>query len=816
MHEPVMASLLQDVRYALRMLRRSPGFTAAAVAILAIGIGFNAAVFSLIDAVVLSPLPGAERPQELVELATGQHSVFSYPSYSGLRAGSRVFSGLAAWGSRSLGLSGGGGAAERIRANVVSANYFDVLGVRPSLGRFFLPDEEESGAARAVISEGLWQRRFGRSRAAAGGVLQLNGTPFTVVGVAPRGFRGAAFGQPPDLWIPVGAWPRVATGALARLGYNRRSWGWMSIFGRLAPGVSAAQAAAAANAIAEREAREFPKDVSKDRIDLIPLSRAAAGARDPADPIRFFGMLLGALTVALLIACSNLANLQLARALARRKEIAVRQALGAGRGRLVRQMLTESIVLALAGGAAGLLVAYWSVELASRVHLPGGMTLAVFGPSLNGRVLLYAFLLSVATGTLFGLVPAFQASRVALVPALKEETPGHRRAVLRSVLVAAQVAFCLVLLACAGLFARSLGNALATDPGFSTRGLALASVHLGLARYDAPRAWSFAREAAARVAALPGVRAVSWAGLLPLSGERDVETVTLPGAAPGPPQEVDVTAVGPAYFRTLGIPIVAGREFDASNEGPDGAPAIVVNEAAARRFWHGENPIGRRLQIYGAERSVVGVSRDSLFLSLQEPGLSLVTVPIQQLGGDGILAPMTLLVRTDGDPRAALPAVKAAIGSLDANLPVFGLRTLADEVADQLLPQRFGSALLGLFALLSLVLATLGVYAVVAASVSRRVREMGIRIALGARPAALRRMILRQTTVPVAAGIAAGLPLAVGATRLLGRFLFGVTPTDAASFAAAALLLALGGLAAADWPARRAGSISPMEALRNE
>ena len=617
--------------------------------------------------------------------------------------------------------------------------------------------------------------------------------------------------------MPVGAWPRVATGALARLTYDKRGWGWMSLFGRLAPGTGVARAQSALDIASRAESRQYPKDVPEDyTISLRPLASVAAGAGDSADPVRFLAFLMGAVGVVLLVACANLANLLLARAASRTREIALRQALGAGRGRLIRQMLTESLALSLAGGAAGVLVANWSLALLASVPLPGDVSISTFGPSLDLRVLSFALALSISTGVLFGLFPALRTTRISVAAALKDERAfSRRRVALPGTLVAAQVAFCLVLLASGGLLARSLRNALATDVGFEPRGVALASVHLGPARYDGPRAWSFALEAARAAQALPGAESAAWTGLLPLSGGQDVESLELPGSAPGQRLSVAVTAVGPGYFRTLGLRLSAGREFEES-DGPQGNPVVVVNEAAAKRFWPGRDAIGQRVRISNAERTVVGVSRDSIFDSFRDPHLPLVTLAIQQLDGDGVLAPMTLLVRSSGDPRLAAAAVREQIARVDPALPVFGPSTLEESIGGQLLPQSIGSALVGLFALLTLALSALGTYAVVAGSVARRVREIGIRLALGARPGQLRRMILAQSGAPVAAGLALGLPLALAAARALGSFLFGVTPTDAATFLAAALVLALAAAAAADLPARRAVKINPMEALRRE
>jgi predicted permease len=806
---------MSDVRYALRTLARSPAFTAAALALLALGIGFNTAAFSLVDAVLLRTLPHVARPKELVSIEAGKYKVFSYASYRDFRD-DRAFAGVAAWGRRPMGLAAADGPAERVRGAVTSGNYFDVLGVRPEQGRFFRPSEEESGEAVVVLSHGLWQRRFGGGSGAVGGTIAINAVPFTVIGVAPAGFRGAGFGEIPDLWIPVGAWPRVATGGFAKLDFHKRTWGWMLAFGRLAPGVGAAQADAALRLAASRELSQYPAETPKDyQIRSRPLAQAAAGAGQTADPARLLGLLLGAVGVALLIACANLGNLLIARGIARRREMAVRVAVGASRSRLVRQMLVESTVLAGAGGALGVLVAGWTLALVSRAPLPGDLTIATFAPSLDARVLAFTAGLSILTGLLFGLVPSLQASRVAVLPALKDEVAGGRRALLRGSLVSVQIALCLLLLSGAGLLVRSLRNLLGADVGFAPKGVALAFVHLGSARYDGDRAWSFASEAAARAEALPGVRSVAWAGSLPLSGDEDTESVDVPGEEKSAHQVVAANAVGPAYFRTLGLPILAGREFDATDT-PGGQSVAIVNEAAARRFWPGQNALGKRLMIYGAERLVVGVCADSLFASWSERGLAQVTVPIQQLGGDGLLSPMSLVVRTSGDPRALLPSLRSEVARLDGSLPVFGLQTLEDVMAGELVPQRFGSALLSLFAVLSLALATIGVYAVVSAAVALRRREMGVRMALGAQPGQLSRLVLRQTAAPLVAGLAAGLPLAFGAARLLSRFLYGIASGDVPTFAGAVLLLAISGLAAAGLPARRAARVDPVEALRND
>jgi predicted permease len=810
-----MRHISQDIRFAIRAFRSSPIFTVSALTVLALGVGLNAATFSLFDAVVLRPLPAVARPTELVDIEPGGTT---YPSYVFLRDGSQAFSGLAAWSHRWLSLAGAG-EAERIRGAVVSSNYFDVLGVPPEDGRFFVPREEESGDAVAVISHALWQRRFEGKRRALGASVVLNGAPFTVVGVAPRSFRGVAFGAVPDLWIPVGAWPRVVTGPMARLDYHRRSWGWLSMFGRLRPGVGLPAARASVTLVGKREAAAFPEMGPRETERSIePLSRTAAGAGNDADPVRLFGLLLGAVGIVLVIACANLANLLLARAAGRRREIAIRQALGAGRARLVQQLLTESLLLALAGGAAGVLVASWSIGLLTQIPIPGGReTFAAFGVALDARVLAFAMAVSLVTGVLFGLAPALRGSRIEVLAALKDAPAvGTERAVSRGALVAAQVALCLVLLSCAGLFVRSLRNALSIDLGFEPRGVALASVHLGLARYDEPRARQFARELSDRVARLPGVRSVAWTGLLPLSGGQDTETVAIEGAPAGMRSEVDTIAVGPGYFSTLGLPILAGREFQEALDLPAGPGSVVINEAAARRFWPGRSPLGRRLEMMGRPRTVVGVMRDSRFRSFREVGIPLVAADIEQLRDAGLLSEMTLAVRAAGDPRALLPAIAAESARIDPGLPIFNLRTLEDAIGDMLLPQRLGSTLLGLFALISFLLAQVGVYAIVAGNVARRRREFGIRMALGSRPAEMRRMVLRQTSTPLVAGAAIGLLIAFGVTRLFGQFLYGIAPTDVATLAAALLILLAGGLAAADLPARRATRVDPMEALRNE
>ncbi len=478
-----MGTFVQDLRYAARTLARSPGFTIAAIVILALGIGANTAIFSLMDAVVLHPLPAVARPHALVDVG-GQTA--SYPWYRSVRdATATSFEGLAAWRQREMSLSSGD-APSRVRGVVVSGNYFDVLGARPAAGRLLAPADETSGEALVVLGQGLWRSRFGSDPAIAGKTIQLNGSPFTVVGVAPAGLRGTGFGVAPDLWVPIGAWPHLATGEFRTLDLERRGWGWLTVFGRLKPGVSLAQAQASLDLAVQQEAAAFPDgDPGTEKRTLEPTLRNAAGFGQSGNPVGFLAMLVGAAGVALAIACANLANLLLARAAARRKEIAVRQALGASRGRLVRQLLTESVALGILGGAAGLVVASWSIGLITRMPLPGDFSFAVFAPALDARALGFSLLLSIGTGLAFGLIPALQTSGHAVSATLKSSGASVApRSTARGALLVTQLSLCLLLLVGAGLLGRSLQSALAIDVGFQPRGLTLASVNLGLQRYE--------------------------------------------------------------------------------------------------------------------------------------------------------------------------------------------------------------------------------------------------------------------------------------------------------------------------------------------
>jgi predicted permease len=809
-------TFLQDLRYAVRTLAKSPGFTAAAILILSLGIGANTAIFSLIDAVVLHSLPGVAKPEGLVDLSGG---AASYPWYRSVRETTPVFDGLAAWRQRALNLSGAG-VAERIRGGIVSGNYFEVLGARATLGRVFSQADEESGDAIVVLSQRLWRSHFGSDPSIVGKAIQLNGVPFTVIGLAPDGFRGTAFGMAPDLWVPIGSWPRLATGNFQSLDIHKRGWSWLSVFGRLKPGVRLPEAQSGVDVAARRELAAFPTDAPGDmRLTLQPTVRAAAGFGEPGNPVGFLAILAVAVAASLAIACANLANLLLARAAARRKEIAVRQALGASRGRLIGQLLTESVALATLGGAAGVLVASWTLALIVRTPLPGDLSLSTFGPTIDPRALGFSLLLSVATGLAFGLIPAFQASRTPVGVVLKTSGTGAAgRSTARGALVMAQVSLCLVLLLTAGLLGRSLQSALATDLGFQPRGLTLASIHPGLLRYDAARAAVLLKELQQRVAASPGVQEASWVSIVPLSGDQWIETLAIEGDPPPPGKrpEAEINVVGAQFFRAMQIPLVAGRGFDERLDLEGSSPVVLVNEAMAKRFGPGSSALGRRLDIAGANRTVVGISKDFRTGSFRDGAAPQVYLPLSQGLSRAGLETVTLVTRGAAEATNAGALVRAEARRLDPNLPVDDVLAYDAELGGQLVAQRLGSRILGLFGLLSLVLAAVGIYAVVSYSVERRTREIGIRMALGARAADVRSLVVSQSATPLVLGLGLGLALGAAAARLLRGFLFGISPTDPVTFVAGTALLGLCGVAAAWLPALRATRIDPMSALRSE
>ena len=804
--------MIQDLRHAFRSLSRSPGFTLCAILILALGIGANTAIFSLVDAVLLQPLPAVGAPEELVDL---KGETIPYPVYQSLAEDARGVARLAAWSPRSMTLSAGANPA-MIGGLVVSANYFDVLGVRPAAGRFFRTADESSGEAVVVLDNGLWKSRFGADPAILGRTIRLNGVPFTVAGIAPEGFRGTGFGVFPDVWVTIGAWPRLVTGPMARMDMHSRNWGWLRVVGRRESGVSIRQAETSLVTLLRRDASAHGEAFDAPKWSVVPSARVAAGMGQEVSPARVFGILAGAVAAALLIACANLANLLLARAAGRDREIAIRQALGAGRVRLMREMLAESVVLAVAGGAAGLLVASWVLSILTRAPLPGGITLSLFRPELGARTLIFALGLSAATGIAFGLLPALRASRVTISHALKFSAATLvPRTRAKAILVGAQVALCLALLATAGLLTRSLSKALAIDLGLRPEGVTLADINFGLGRFDAARAAAFAEDLPRRLVSRTGVAAAAWTAMVPLSGDRSIETFDAEGYVPpdGKRPVVNAEVVSPGFFRALAIPLAAGRDFGPEDRA-DAPQVALVNEAFAKRYWPGADPIGRRITME-VPRTVVGVVRDFRFGGLTEPVEPQAFSPIAQTSG-AALAGMTLVVRTDASPAAAAGLVRDEIRRLDVAIPLSGIRPFDEIVAARLFPQRAGAALLGLFGVLSLLLAAFGIYAVVSWSARRQTREVGIRMALGAQAADVRALVLRQTAAPLAGGLAAGIALAAIAARLIAGALYGVGPEDPVTFAAATVLLAGCAFLAAYLPARRASRIDPMTALRSE
>ncbi|MGA9770127.1 MAG: ABC transporter permease [Blastocatellia bacterium] len=808
-----METFIQDLRYAVRTLLKRPAFTAVAVLSLALGIGANTTIFSLIYSVLLRPL-AVEEPDRIAAVTNG---VVSYPAYRDFRDQNEVFTSLAAFAPRTLSL-GTEGKPELVSADVVSGNYFDVLGVKAAFGRTFAAEEDQTagGPAVAVLSYGLWQRSFASDRQIIGKTLALGGQSFDIIGVAPRDFKGATLIYSPDLWIPIQTWPRVATGSYTRLSIDKRGWGWLRVFGRLKSGVSLEQAQAALNVLATQQTQAYAESTPEDfSIELNPVTTAATGVRSRSDFLRFLGLLAATVGIALAIACSNVANLLLVKATTRRKEIAVRLALGAGRGRIVRQMLTESVLLSLIGGAVGLLVAVWAIDLLKAYHLPGDISLGHLGIALNAQALGFTLLISFITGIVFGLAPALQASKPDLAFALKDQvSQTSGRSFLRNALVTAQVALCLLLLVGAGLLIKSLRNALAIDPGFNSHNVALSTVNLGLQRYTKAQAASFYEQLSERVERLPGVESASWAVNVPVNADIDTESFTVSGYTPQPGERmsIDTNLIGVNYFRTMGIPIIAGREFsDADRPGTE--PVVVISEAMARRYWQGRDPLGQSIKIFDQEVKVIGVAKDSKYHSLRESPLPYLYAPLGQAGS---LTGITFIARTSGNPSSLLAQIGREASLIDSNVPLFDTGTLDHHIGNLLVAERFAATLLGMFSLLALTLAVTGIYGVVAYTVSQRTREIGIRMALGAEGKDILKLVLGRGLVPVLIGVALGLSAAFVVTRVLTSFLYGLSATDLTTFIGAPLALVGVALGACFIPARRATKVDPMIALRYE
>jgi predicted permease len=840
-----MHTFLQDVRYGARVLLKSRGFTLVAALSLALGIGANAVIFSLVNATLLRPL-AVERPEELVYVFSGSpnspYNNFSYPDIAELRERNRVFSGLAAYGGIAASLSLGD-RAELVAGAIVTGDFFDVLGVRAARGRTFAPEEDRTPDSHpvAVISHGLWQGRFGGEPQVVGRQVTLNSRSFTVIGVLPEYFFDPLSDSPRDVYVPMmmqalmrpprGGYSGEMNPDLLRVRGNRWLWG----VGRLKPGVTREQAQAALVALTEEQARTHPDTNANRAATLTPLSEG--DPRERRTLLSTATLLMSIVAVVLLIACANVANLLLARSAARRKEIAVRLALGASRARLVRQLLTESLLLAVLGGAAGLFVALWAVDVLRAVPPPPGLLPLTpdFSPGfgLDWRVLAFTLGLSLLTGILFGLVPALQASRPDLVPALKDEAsaPEHagRRFNLKNSLVVAQVAMSLVLLIAAGLFLRSLWRAAAVEPGFAADRMLTAQLNINLLRYTRAQGREFYRQAVERVRALPGVESASLARNVPLGGGGSIRSLLVEGqadtgnvarsegggvSAGDDPNLVNVNVVGAGYFQTTGIPLLGGRDFD-ERDAEDRPGVVIVNEAFVARHFNGQGALGKRLSFRGAEGpwyEIVGVARDSKYRALSEGPTPFVYLPLAQNHETG----MTLLVRTAGDPASVAAAVRSEVQAIDRHVPLTGVRPMAELIGNSLYAARMGAILLGVFAFIALALAAVGVYGVMAFSVARRTREIGIRMALGAERRDVLRLVLKEGMTLVAVGVVVGLTAAAAVTRLLASFLYGVSVTDAATFAAVPALLAGVALLACYVPARRATRVDPLVALRYE
>ncbi|MEJ7810719.1 MAG: ABC transporter permease [Gemmatimonadaceae bacterium] len=809
--------LAQDLTYGLRSLRRAPGFTLVATLTLALGIGATTAIFSVVNAVLLRPLPyrDAERvvmvwmdntPQAIHE------DIHSYPNFADLRAQGTVFAKLAAYNRTGYNVTGGcaEGACEpqRITAAVSTADLFDVLGVRPALGRAYEAAEEEQGRdGVVVISHGLWTRMFGADPRAVGRTLRMNGRERIVVGVMPRGFAFPSAGT--DLWVPMALSPQMREA--------RQSFGFY-VVGRLAPGISMARASTDVRTVWSRLQGQYPEAIADFGINLVALPEQVVG-RSLRTAL---WVMLGAVAAVLLIGCANVANLLLSRAAAREREVSVRLALGASRARLVRQLLTESVLLAGIGGALGVVLAWGGLRALTRLA-PADIP-RLDQVHVDGVVLAVTTLVVVVTGVLFGLAPALHASRPSLSDALREGgrggTAGRRGNRMRQLLAAAQVALVVVLLTGAGLLIRSFLEVQRVQLGFRPDHLLTMRVALPGAKYqrDAQRV-AFFNDLVERVRVMPGVRGAAATSSIFLSQTPRSTIFTIEGRTPVPDErnlELPLDAVTPDYFRVMGVSLLRGRAFTAQDR-DSAPPVVIVNANMARRFWPNDGALGKRFKYGGPESrapwmTIVGVVADMRRTGFDAPVRYETFLPLAQTGDAG----MTLVVRTARDALALAAAVRGQVRALDPDQPVYEVKTMDQLLSTMVAQRRFSMTLLGTFAALALVLGVVGVYGVTSYLVAQRTREVGLRLALGADPRQLVRMVVGQGMRVAAAGMALGLLGALVVARLMVGLLYGVTPVDAVTLIAVTALLALATLVANYLPARRAARVDPLVALRAE
>jgi len=813
-----VSTLIADLRYSFRSLLKNPGLTLAAILSLGLGIGANTTIFTWVQAVLFRPIPLAA-DQSTIRIAAmenreGQSRSWSYPNFVDFRDRARMMD-IVAQDDRTFNIAVDD-TAERAWGGLVSGNYFDVMGIRPAAGRFFTAQDDVTpgGHPVAVLSYANWQRRFSGDPSIVGKQVTINNTPMTIIGVAPEGFIGSFLGVATAAWVPMAMQKEMMGGD----SMNQRGNGWFQTIVRLRPGVSQQQAQAEASSIMAQLEQEYRDFNDGRRLRIVQTWEAPFGAGTVLAPILAVLSVLVALV--LVIACANVANLLLSKAVSRRREVAVRLSLGASRARLVRQLLTESLMLATIAGTAGVVMAYWTMDVIMAFVPPVDMPIDL-GLRMDGTTLLFALAVSLATGLVFGLAPALQSSGNQTINALKEEgrsgSGGRTTGRLRNALVVAQVAVCLVLLVAATLFLRSFIAAQSLSPGFDASHVVTASMDMFPSGYTGDRHREFQRRAIEAVSAIPGVQSAAFGSRLPLGfGGNNSTSVGVEGYVPRENEEIVInySTVGPKYFATMGIPLRQGREYNELDT-LQSPRTLVINEAMARRYWPQGNALGGKIRVGPNFAEVIGIAADSKYSSINERPLPQLFFPMSR----SETSTLRLFVKTGGEPGPLVAEVRNAIRGVDASLPVYDARTLNEHMQIAVFAQRMAADLLGAMGVLALLLAAIGLYGVMAYAVSQRTQELGIRLALGASPGSLLGMVVRQGMTLTVIGLAIGLALALGAFGSIGAvrtLLPGISPLDPVTFIAVPALLATIALLASWIPGRRAGKVDPLVALRCE